>query len=299
MFWQAAVALGAGASVAFETRSGLAESVAADGISHVVLMPMLLRDLVERAGMAPPGPSRPTVVSIGGRVPPELRRRALDRVAKRLVEVYSSNEAGNIATIEGDAPGPAATVLPGVEVEIVDERGAPLPPGQEGEIRVRTPYMIDGFHGDPAATARMFKGGWFHPGDRGVLRAPERLEVLGRADELMNVGGIKVLPGDIEDVIRRGGKVSDAGVCMVRNADGIDEVWVAVCFAPGADAAAVERLRPTFRDFPFGPANLVPLNAIPRTDTGKIKRAELRRAVEEALNAGRGSRGQPAAPNRR
>jgi acyl-CoA synthetase (AMP-forming)/AMP-acid ligase II len=293
MYWQAAVALRLGGSVAFETRTGLAEALAATEPSHVVLLPILLGTLLERIGPEFAKPARLTLLCIGGRVAPGLRRQACERLATRLAEVYSSNEAGNIAVTEDDDP--RATVLPEVEVEIVGARGKPVRRGRAGTIRVRTPYMIDGIAGDAEATAQLFKDGWFHPGDAGLRTADGLLEVLGRADELMNLGGVKVQPGEIEDVVRAGAPVSDAAACLVRGDDGSDAVWIAVCFGGDMDGELVEKIRPAFRDFPYGPANLVQLPAIPRTETGKVKRDELRRVVAEALQAGRGRPSVPAA----
>ena len=290
MYWQAAVALRAGGSVAFEDRTGLAQALPSLGVSHVVLMPLLLGELFEGIGPDFAKPPRLTVLSIGGQVSPVLRRRLLDRLATRFVEVYSSNEAGNIAVIEGDAPAPVAAVLPGVAVEIVGSDGAILPHGQEGEIRVRTPYMADEIAGGAAATTRLSRGRWFHPGDVGVLHGEGRLEVRGRSDELMNIGGAKILPGRIEDTVRAGTSVSDVALCMIRNDDGIDEVWVAVCLPGEIDDGWLEQLRPFFGKFRHGTGNLVRLAEIPRTVTGKVKREELRRAVAEAVTAGRGRR---------
>jgi acyl-coenzyme A synthetase/AMP-(fatty) acid ligase len=296
MYWQAAVALRLGGSVAIQRHAASIEALGALGISHIVLMPLLLDGLLERSG---PGAAKPpglTLLTIGGRVAPELRRRALDRLATRLIEVYSTNEAGNIAVSEGNAP--RAAVLPGVEVEIVGSRGEALPRGTEGEIRVRAPYMVDGIAGDPAATARAFKDGWLHPGDVGILDSEGRLEVLGRGDDMINVGGVKILPERVEDQVHARTAVSDVALCSIRGAGGSDEVWAAVCCPGDVDDGLIEKLRPFFGQFPEAWANLVQLAAIPRTDTGKVKRNELRHAVAEAVAAGRGRRAAWAKPTR-
>jgi len=289
-YWQAAMALRAGAIIVFENRITLTEALALHRIDRVTLMPLQLREMLERM---PPTFTRPPALAIttmGGRVSPAVRRRALELAAVRLREVYSCNEAGNIAMVERDDDAAIGTLCPGAQVDIVDERDVVLPYGQVGRIRVRTPYMADGFIDDPEATARMFRNGWFYPGDVGILHAPDRLEVIGRDDEILNIGGLKTVPGVIEDTLRARSKVDDVGACVLPNADGVDELWVALVYDASDDRDIRERIMPALRDFPYGHIRLIKLDRIPRTESGKIKRAELREAVasERRSSAARG-----------
>jgi acyl-CoA synthetase (AMP-forming)/AMP-acid ligase II len=278
-YWQSAMALRAGATIVFENRIAPAEALMLHRIDRVTMVPLMLREMLDRLPkhfVRWPGLA---ITTIGGRVPPALRRRALDVVAARLREVYSGNEAGNIAVIETDAVAPIGTLCPGATVEIVDEQDRVLGLGKPGRIRVRTDYMADGYLDDPETTQRMFRGGWFHPGDMGILHEARRLEVLGRDDEMLNIGGHKVMPADLEETIRARVAVADLGVCAVPNAEGIDEIWVAAVYDAPDDRDIMARLKPGFVDYPFGGVHLVKLDRIPRTETGKIKRGELRQAV--------------------
>lgn len=297
MYTQASNALSSGGTVVFETRVGMAEALVLHDVDRVTLTPAQLRSLIDAW---PAGLRRPPVLSvltIGGRIAPGLRRRALDKAVARLRELYSGNEAGNIAIVEYGPDPEAATaqqaraaLFPGVHVEIRDEGDRPVPAGKPGRIRLRSPVMIDSYLDDPETTARMFRDGWFYPGDLGVLRrgrkgAPDTVEVLGRDDELLNIGGLKTLPDEIEDLVRARAPVADAGVCVLPNEEGIEELWIGVVYDAPDDRGLAERLRPALTDFPYGKPRLVKLGAIPRTATGKIRRAELRRLVAAASPA--------------
>lgn len=145
--------------------------------------------------------------------------------------------------------------------------------------------MADGFLDDPAGTARMFRNGWFYPGDTGILHGDGRLEMLGRDDDILNIGGHKVPAADLEEIIRNRAAVVDVGVCMAPDANGIDETWISVVYDAPDDRDLAVRLAPALRDYPYGRVRLIKLAAIPRTETGKIRRAELRDAVIAATRA--------------
>jgi acyl-CoA synthetase (AMP-forming)/AMP-acid ligase II len=239
----------------------------------------------------PPGFVKPSALAVhtfGGRVAPALRQRALARLATRVREVYSSNEAGNVSMIETDGPAAIGSLFPDVRVAIVDENGTVLPRGRAGRVRAKTGYMVEGYLDDPAATARMFNDGWFIPGDMGILHGEGQLEVIGRDDELLNIGGLKVSPDEIEEVILGRGVVSDVGICALRDAEGADTVYLAVCYDAPDDRDLDARLAPALRDYPLGPVRPVKLARIPRTENGKVQRAELRRAVLDAVRPSRG-----------
>ena len=97
----------------------------------------------------------------------------LRNVCSELLIAYGSSEAGGVTL--GDAkdltaiPGTVGPVFPDVEVQIVDNAGAPVQPNVAGQIRVRTNNAVKGFLGDPIATGHHFKDGWFYPGDIATL----------------------------------------------------------------------------------------------------------------------------------
>ena len=152
-------------------------------------------------------PSSTELRVTGARSSAKFRSELLTRLCDRLEVIYTAQECGHIARVlERDPDGVRESCGPlvaGAEVQIVDENGAPIPPGEIGEIRMRAPGMSTGYHGDAAATARHFRDGWFQPGDAASLTADGQLHVYGRADDVMNLGGIKVAPLEIERVLER------------------------------------------------------------------------------------------------
>lgn len=119
-------------------------------------------------------------------------------------DVYGSNETikshVNVYTLESDGlncVGKTSSLF----VEIVGENGQPCQKGVAGKVRVKTPYMIDGYLNDPEATRSHFKSGWFYPGDLGRILKDNVLEILGRQSDVINVGGEKLLLSDIDQYI--------------------------------------------------------------------------------------------------
>jgi acyl-CoA synthetase (AMP-forming)/AMP-acid ligase II len=96
-------------------------------------------------------------------------------------------------------------------VETVDDADQPLAPGKEGLIRIRGPYNVQGYVGDPGESARAFRNGWFYPGDIGSLTRSNLLIITGRQKTVMNIGGDKVKPELIENVLTSFEGIDEAG----------------------------------------------------------------------------------------
>ncbi|UCE31503.1 MAG: acyl--CoA ligase, partial [Burkholderiales bacterium] len=112
--------------------------------------------------------------------------------------VYGTNESGGIAFADPQAlraaPGTVGWPCAPMEVQVLDEAGEPCPPGATGMIRVRGPSVIESYADDPAASAAVFRDGWFLPGDIGRFDEAGRLAVLGRADDMMIIDGVNIFP---------------------------------------------------------------------------------------------------------
>ena len=200
---------------------------------------------------------------------------------------YGAAESGSATMADGalleTLAGAAGYPVPGVRVEVVGADGTVLPPGEQGEIRIFSDRVADGYLGDPEATARCFRDGGFYPGDLGRLMADGLLVVDGRTDDRMNFGGMKFLPNLLEDVALGCPGVVDAACFAVPDAQGIDQCWLAVVAGEGFDreelAGRVARTR--------GPkVRYAWTEAIPRNDNGKIERQRLRDETMAALAAG-------------
>jgi len=277
--------LRSGGRIVFESsqRMPIARAIATHGVTDATLMPLQLKQVLD----ALPGdfqkPSRLTVCSFGAPISAGLRTRALERLATDVYNDYGCNEAGLIfLTRSGDDSG-SGPIWPGVAVEIVDDSGRPVPKGKVGRIRVRSEAMVEGYLDDPEATRRMFGEGWFYPGDSGLLLGRRYLRVLGRADELLNIGGSKRSPAELEQLVLRRAGVLDAGALSILNADGFEEVTICVTTDGRHDEDLQARVLDALRQMQLGRVIIVKLDAIPRNDAGKIQRDRLRQIVEAAL----------------
>src|SRR5262249_7646467 len=110
------------------------------------------------------------------------------------------------------------------EAEIVDAADRPLPRGKEGIVRVRTAQAADCYFGDPDTSARHFRNGWFYPGDVGYLRDDNLLVVGGRQEALLNVGGDKINPEIIEEVLASFPAIADCAVVNLADELGIERI---------------------------------------------------------------------------
>ncbi|PRZ14758.1 long-chain acyl-CoA synthetase [Laceyella sediminis] len=121
---------------------------------------------------------------------------------------YGSTEAWAISgwnpTMGLNKADSVGKLAPGVELKIADpETGAPLPPGEIGEVVVRSPYLFQGYWRNPEATAKVLRDGWFHTGDAGYVDEEGFLYISSRYKDVIVYGGDNVYPGEIEEVIHQ------------------------------------------------------------------------------------------------
>ncbi len=111
----------------------------------------------------------------------------------------------------------AGALLPDVEIRIAGDDGRDQPPGETGVIMVRSTRMVPCYLWDDALTGRYFVDGWHVTGDLGFQPVSDRLVVLGRADDMLNIGGIKLPPQPIEAELRSVEGVGDAVLLGIAN----------------------------------------------------------------------------------
>jgi 2,3-dihydroxybenzoate-AMP ligase len=275
---------GTGVIETFDNGKEFARTVTVRGITHITLLPYDLAQVLDDLPRDFGKPADLTVSSFGAPISEALRQRTRARLATRLCSDYGCNEAGIICLMEAISEDGVGTVWPGVKVEVVDERDIPLPLGQAGRIRVKTECMANGYLDDDA-TRRAFRNGWFYPGDLGVLRDPRRLQVIGRSDDLLNIGGRKIAPDLLEARVAAQSIAEDVGVCAIRNADGIEEIWVAVSNPRSDGEALLESIGSAIGHGIVGRCRVVQLPRIPRNATGKIQRTLLKSAISDIIGS--------------
>ena len=164
-------------------------------------------------------------------------------------------------------------------MEIVDEAGHTLPRGTEGIVRIANRGAVSSYLDDPELSSRVFRDGWFYPGDLGSLTADDILIISGRIDDVLNVGGGKFPAEKLEALLTSIPGVTEAAVFVETNKHGVEEVWAATV-GPGKDECRNDPglCRPRM-PAAFVPANVATLDAIPLTAAGKIDRPRLKELV--------------------
>lgn len=276
IYLRATLALRLGATVIADTGLAPAASIARHRPTHLRLLNQEAAAILDAlpAGFArPPGL---TLMMGSSPLAPAFRQRLVERLAGEIVYCYSCNETGTIAEIDEQD---VAALLPGVELELVDDRDQPVPPGAVGQVRVRVEGMVEGYLDDPEATARHFRDGWFYPGDLAAGVGPRRIRLAGRVDDVVNLGGRKVLPAEVEAIAWAAAALDDVAVTGIAAPDGSSELAVALVLPPDGDfAGTVERLRATLPPY-LGRVHFARFARLPRNQAGKLIAAELRAAL--------------------
>ena len=271
MYLRATACLRLGATSIFDARMTLAQAIVAYKPTHVRLFQYQAALVLSELPSTYRKPERLTVMLGAGPLSDDLRQQIMARLATDIVYTYNTNETMMIAVIDTDGIG---TLRPGVEAEVVDDHGGLLPLGSTGRIRIKTEGQVDGYLNDPETTARLFINGWFYPGDIGMSVAPRRLRVLGRSDDVLNIGGLKHLPSVIENEILRKAPfpIKDVGVTSIRGVSGNEEVAVALVLDQSTQLdAVVAWLLGNALSREMG-GQIIAVDRLPRTETGKIQR---------------------------
>jgi acyl-coenzyme A synthetase/AMP-(fatty) acid ligase len=239
-----------------------------------------ISSLMLDAGDLSPLPSHTTVYTAGAMVSRALRQQFKARFGVPLFVHYGAREFGRITSTfpEGDDDSieTVGMPVPWIDLEIVDGDGRALPHGELGEIRVRCEHMTREYHRDPVATSRHFRDGWFYPGDLGSRYAGGALCLHGRADDLMNLNGIKIFPAEIERVLEEHPDVR-AAAAFARSSTAHGDIPMAAVELHASAAVGVEELMACARERlgVRAPRKIIVLDALPRNAAGKVLKREL------------------------
>ena len=164
-----------------------------------------------------------------------------------------------------------------LDVSIMDERGALLPSGQTGQVVVRGAAVTVGYDGNPGATEAAFAGDWFKTGDLGYFDDDGYLFLVGRTREIINRGGEKIAPQEVDEVLLDHPAVAEAVTFAVPHATLGEDVASAIVLRPNAVATpnAIRRFAiGRLADFKI-PRQVVIVTELPKGPTGKVKRVGL------------------------
>jgi oxalate---CoA ligase len=221
------------------------------------------------------------VRSSSASLPPPVMTELEDFLGVPVIESYGMTEAAHQMASNPLPPKPrhAGCVGPaaGPEIAIMDEAGALLAPGKLGEVVIRGRNVTAGYENNPEANAKAFTNGWFRTGDQGRLDQNGYLWLTGRLKELINRGGEKIGPLEIDAVLMKHPSVAQAVAFGIPHRMVGEEVAAAVVLRPGQTAKAHE-----LRDFAAAhlahfkvPRKIIFVDEIPKGATGKLQRAGL------------------------
>jgi acyl-coenzyme A synthetase/AMP-(fatty) acid ligase len=145
-------------------------------------------------------------------------------------------------------------------------------PGTAGDLSFRAPWFPDRYVNNQKASAERFRGGWFYPGDIGTIDAGGRITYRGRTDDVINFGGVKIMPGEIEAVIAEHPDVADVAVVAVPHAMAGSVPVGLVVLRRAVSNEALAAFCGTKLDATQVPAGFFQVPAIARTPDGKIQR---------------------------
>jgi acyl-CoA synthetase (AMP-forming)/AMP-acid ligase II len=229
-------------------------------------------------------PSLRRVIYGGAPIDAGLAAAAIQRFGHIFVQLYGQGEAPMTITYlrpedhRGKALSSAGIVRTDVEVQIVDESGAPVTDGTEGEVCVRGDVVMLGYRNDADADAKALRAGWLHTGDIGRFE-DGYLYLVARKTDVIISGGSNIYPREIEDVLLLHPAIEEACVFGVPDPKWGESVVAAVVVsAPVETAELLEHCRAHIASFKK-PKHIAVVDALPKNSYGKVLRRQVREQV--------------------
>jgi len=266
------------------------DTVEREQVTHTMLVPSQLAAILDLPGFdARRLASLEVLLSLGAPLPLAHKERLDAQLPLRLHELYGLTEGFVTILDRADAVAKRGSVgvpPPFFALRIVDELGQPLPPGEQGEIAGQGPLLMPGYYNKPELTALALRDGWLMTGDLGYVDEDGFLYLVDRKKDMIDSGGVKVYPHDIEEVIARHPQVAEAAVFGVPDDKWGETPVAAVLLRPGqaCDAEVLrawinERVGARYQRV----SQVLLVTEFPRSVAGKI----LKRSLREPFWAGR------------
>ena len=215
-------------------------------------------------------------------LPPQVMEELEKTFSAPVVEAYAMTEAAHQMTCNALPPGQRkpGTVGPaaGPEVAIMDESGPRLlPQGEVGEVVIKGPNVTPGYENNPTANAENFTEGWFRTGDQGTMDVDGYLTITGRLKEIINRGGEKISPREVDDILMDHPAVQQVVTFAMPHKSLGEDVAAAVVLRESSEATEGE-IRSFASERLAGfkvPRKILFLEEIPKGATGKLQRIGL------------------------
>jgi len=254
-------------------------------VTLVWTAPAMVRAILDVPGVEQRDLSSVRVIIAGGE---KMPIPFIERLRSTFPSAWFADAYGLTETVSGDTfldrdntiakLGSVGRPCQYLQLDIWDEHGASLPPGQRGEVVLRGPKMFKGYWRDPDATKTAFAGGWFHTGDIGVVDDDGYLYIVDRLKDMIVSGGENIASSEIERVLYEHASVVEVAV-VGRPDDRWGEVPIAfVVLQPDATATPdqlIEHCRGQLARFKV-PKDVVFIDELPRNPSGKVLKRDLR-----------------------
>ena len=249
---------------------------------------MTILEALELRGQAVAHSLRFTL-SGGAALPVGVQMQLERALGAAVIQGYGITETGNIAQtpLPPERAPPGSVGRPTIDLAIMDETGIAVGAEEIGEIVVRGPEIFDGYEGDSVATAAAFRDGWFRTGDLGRLDHEGFLFIVGRVSDIINRGGAKVAPAEVDAALQKHPQVAQAAAFALPHPTLGEDVAAVVVLRDGGDASETE-----LRDFSRSqltafkvPTRILVVPELPRGAFDKVKRGALAAMALEWLQA--------------
>jgi fatty-acyl-CoA synthase len=270
--------------------------------STSLLVPATLQALVNHPDWPAANLGSLRFVNTGSSVVPVPLIEAFHARGVPVAQVYGSTETGpfSIALRPGEAlaqVGKVGRPAPGVKLRLMGRDGQPVRPGEVGEIQLRGPNLMRGYHREPLASA-FSADGWFATGDLGRTDADGVTEVVGRLKDMIISGGENVFPAEVENLLVGAPGLAECALVGLPDARWGEVPVLAVVAQPG-QALDLALLRACYESrlarFKH-PRQVVQLPELPKTALGKVQKSELVQRLREHLSQHKPEVGRPPTP---
>jgi long-chain acyl-CoA synthetase len=245
-------------------------------VTLIYASPMQYRLMAAGAGKSAALPDVRMAISTTAALAPAVAEAFHAKFGLPLTECYGIIEAG-LPFINVDAPwerrGSVGRILPGYDARLLND-GREGDVGDVGEICLRGPGFLDAYYAPWRPREEIFDDGWFHTGDLGCFDADGFLRIVGRRKEIVNVGGMKVFPMEVESALEAHPDVAESRVSGQPHPQ-LGEILCAMVVArPGAEITEADLMRHCQERLATYeiPARIEFVDTVPRTASGKIQR---------------------------
>jgi fatty-acyl-CoA synthase len=257
-------------------------------INCMLLVPTMIYALLDHPGLDDYDLSSLETVFYGASLmSPARLREAIQRLGPIFQQFYGQGEAPMTVTIlrraehlvdDMERLASCGRPTPFTEVALLDDDNKPVADGSPGEICVRGPLLMSGYHNKPEETAAAFAGGWLHTGDVAVRNPDGFLRIVDRKKDMIVTGGFNVFPSEVENVLSQHPAVAQAAVIGVKDEKWGEAVKAVVVLRPGAqvqDAELIALVRER-KGSVQAPKSVDFVESIPQTPVGKPDKKALR-----------------------